>query len=167
MQCFPSLHSGSEEETFELGRCLGELLEPGHVVGLVGELGAGKTCLARGAAFGLQVPSTTYVSSPTFTLVNEYPGRITLYHVDLYRLGDASELVEIGLQDCYRGDGACLVEWFDRFPMEAPAERLELRLVATGETTRRLDVQASGEAHVRLARSWTRPQQLTLDTGAQ
>jgi tRNA threonylcarbamoyladenosine biosynthesis protein TsaE len=167
MQTFPSLTSASEEQTLELGRRLGGLLEPGHVVGLVGELGAGKTCLARGAALGLHVPSTIYVSSPTFTLVNEYPGRITLYHIDLYRLGDTSDLVEIGLQDCYRGGGACLVEWFDRFPDEGPAEHLELRLVVTGETTRRLDVHAFGEAHARLARSWTAPQQLTLDSSAQ
>jgi tRNA threonylcarbamoyladenosine biosynthesis protein TsaE len=148
------LTSASEEDTVELGRRLGECLEPGHVVGLVGDLGAGKTCLARGVAAGLGVPAGVYVSSPTFTLVNEYPGRMPLYHIDLYRLSDPGELAEIGVEEYYRGEGACLVEWFDRFPGETPPEHLEVRLLVTGELTRRIEMTARGEGHARLARSW-------------
>jgi len=158
MQHVATLPSASPEETEELGRRLGRLLGPGHVVGLVGELGAGQTCFAQGVAAGLAVPPEIYVSSPTFTLVNEYPGRIPLYHIDLYRLSDAGELTEIGLQDCYRGDGACLVEWLDRFPDERPAERLEVELVVTGDSSRRLQVSAEGDGHLRLGRQWAASQ---------
>ncbi len=149
------LTSTSEEDTLELGRQLGECLEPGQVVGLVGDLGAGKTCLARGVAAGLGVPASVYVSSPTFTLVNEYPGRIPLYHIDFYRLSDPRELVELGVEEYFGGDGACLVEWFDRFPAEMPPEHLEVRLIVQSELTRRLELTARGEKHARLLRAWT------------
>ena len=97
------LDSTRPEQTHALGRALGRVLEPGHVVGLVGELGAGKTALCAGVAEGMDVPAEIYVSSPTFTLVNEYPGRFPLVHIDLYRLVDPDELWEIGVDDYYRG----------------------------------------------------------------
>ena len=147
--------SSDPEETVEIGRMLGLMLCPGHVVGLVGELGAGKTCFVQGVSRGLEVDPRVYVSSPTFTLVNEYPGRLTLYHIDLYRLSDPDELVEIGLDEYYRSDGACLVEWFDRFPHDTPPHYLELRFEVLGDTQRRLDVWATGEQHAALGRRWT------------
>jgi tRNA threonylcarbamoyladenosine biosynthesis protein TsaE len=149
-----TLTSQSEDDTLELGRRLGALLAPGHVVGLVGELGAGKTCLARGAALGALVDPSVYVSSPTFTLVNEYPGRIPLYHIDLYRIGSGDELIEVGFEDYLRGDGACLVEWFDRFPEHKPPEHLELHLIVVGDQGRRVELRPSGEVHRRLADAW-------------
>ncbi len=152
----PHLTSSSEGQTEALGHALGLALRPGSVVGLVGELGAGKTCLARGVARGLEVPPEVHVSSPTFTLVNEYAGRIPLYHVDLYRLGDPDELVEIGLEEYYGGQGACLVEWFDRFPDDVPAERLVVQMAVTGDDDRELMLEASGEAHRELASRWCR-----------
>ena len=147
--------SNSPDETVEMGRILGQTIGPGHVVGLVGELGAGKTCFVQGVSRGLEVDPHVYVSSPTFTLVNEYPGRLTLYHIDLYRLSDPDELVEIGLDDYYRGDGACLVEWFDRFPQDAPPGHMELRFEVLDDSRRRVDVRACGPEHMALGRRWS------------
>jgi len=150
-----TLVSNSPEDTHRLGVALGQLLEPGHVVGLVGELGAGKTCLAAGAAEGLEVDPSIYVSSPTFTLVNEYPGRIPLVHIDFYRLTTPEDLVAVGVDAYYRGDGACLVEWFDRFPEAAPPEYLEVTLLVTGPASRELRLAPSGARHAELAGNWT------------
>ena len=150
----PPLVSQSEDHTEELGRLLGQVLVPNSVVGLVGELGAGKTCLARGVARGLDVPPDLHVASPTFTLVNEYAGRLRLYHVDLYRLGDPDELQEIGLEEYYAGEGACLVEWFDRFPDDVPDEHLLVDLRVTGDDQRELHLTPRGEPHRELARRW-------------
>jgi len=150
----PDLVSASPDETHQLGVRLGRLLEPGHVVGLVGELGAGKTALAAGVAEGMGVGPEVYVSSPTFTLINEYPGRFPLVHADFYRLEDPEDLAEIGLLDYYRGDVACIVEWFDRFPGAAPLEHLRVTLVVTGAATRRMGLAAAGERHRRLGQAW-------------
>ena len=150
------LTSCTPDETQALGQKLGSVLGPGHVVGLTGELGAGKTCFVQGAARGLEVDPAVYVSSPTFTLVNEYPGRLPVAHIDLYRLSDADELVEIGLDDYYRGQGVCLVEWFDRFVDEVPPDYLSVELSVEGETRRRLVVNAVGCDHVQLGQRWLR-----------
>ena len=105
--------------TERAGEALASCLEPGDAIGLVGDLGAGKTLLVRGIARGLAIPPGVRVTSPTFTLLNEYRGgRIPLYHADLYRLEARIELDELGLDDvCRRGDGAVCVEWHDRFPV--------------------------------------------------
>lgn len=100
---------------------------------------------------GCDVDPTVYVASPTFTIVNEYPGRLPIYHIDLYRLSDPDELIEIGLDEYYRSDGVSLVEWFDRFPELAPAYFLELRFEITGDTSRQIIAHARGEDHIRLA----------------
>jgi tRNA threonylcarbamoyladenosine biosynthesis protein TsaE len=153
VRTFPSR---SPEETLLLGRRLGELLEAGHVVGLSGELGAGKTCFASGAASGLGVPEGIYVSSPTFTLVNEYPGRVPVAHVDLYRLATSDDLLEIGYDEYCRGGFVCLVEWFDRFPDEAPPGHLEIRFLVTSASERRLEARAVGPLHSDLLCRWDR-----------
>jgi tRNA threonylcarbamoyladenosine biosynthesis protein TsaE len=149
------LSSTSPEQTRALGACLGHLLGPGHVIGLVGELGAGKTCLAAGAAEGMGVAKGAYVSSPTFTLVNEYTtSSVPLVHMDFYRLGEAEELVEVGVDGYYRSACACLVEWFDRFPEAYPSEHLTARFEFTGDQSRRLELVASGDDHQLLGRQW-------------
>jgi tRNA threonylcarbamoyladenosine biosynthesis protein TsaE len=149
------LSSTSPEQTRALGACLGRLLGPGHVVGLVGELGAGKTCLAAGAAEGMGVEPGAYVSSPTFTLVNEYTTTtVPLVHMDFYRLGDSEDLVEVGVDGYYRSTCACLVEWFDRFPEAYPSEHLTARFEVTGEQSRRLELMAAGDEHQLLGRQW-------------
>lgn len=100
----------SEKETFELGKKLGTEAKPGQVYALLGDLGVGKTILTKGFAEGLGI--TEPVSSPTFTIVQIYEeGRMPFYHFDVYRIGDMEEMDEIGYEDCFYGEGVCLVEW--------------------------------------------------------
>jgi len=108
----------SEEETSRLGEALAHRLEAGSVVAYTGDLGAGKTAFTRGLARGLGCK--TRVTSPTFTIVNEYEGEIPLFHFDLYRLRDEDELFDIGWEDYLVRGGVCAVEWSERFPAALP-----------------------------------------------
>ena len=110
--------STDETETMELGKQLGRLLEQPALILLQGELGAGKSVLARGIARGLGVDPQLPITSPTFTLMNHYPARLELYHFDLYRLSDPDELIEIGFDDYAFGSGVTLVEWPERMENE-------------------------------------------------
>lgn len=144
--------TSSPEETQLLAEQLGRLLQPGDVIALVGELGSGKTLFSRGLARGLGVPETFYITSPTFAIVNEYPGRISFYHLDLYRVSGRAELAELGLEDILYGGGAVAIEWAERLGEELPAERLEVRLTFLGEEERDLIFSAFGaDAANRLA----------------
>lgn len=106
------LKSHSAAETFAYGKALGEKAAPGEVYSLTGDLGVGKTVFTQGVAAGLGI--TEPVSSPTFTILHSYEeGRIPLYHFDVYRIGDVEEMEEIGYEDCFYGEGVCLVEWAD------------------------------------------------------
>jgi tRNA threonylcarbamoyladenosine biosynthesis protein TsaE len=141
-----SIHSGSAEKTQALGRTLGELLRPGDVVLLSGALGAGKTCLVQGLARGLGVAPEVAVTSPTFVLVAEYPGRTWLRHADFYRVEGYARLLEAGFDDLVGRDGVLVVEWPERFPEALPAERLELRIAADAQTgAREIQIEARGE----------------------
>lgn len=111
-----SVRSGSAEQTGQFGRQLGGLLLPGSRVLLQGDLGAGKTCLATGIARGLGISDEVAVTSPTYTLLNSYVGRLDLYHFDLYRLGDDADMAELGFDEYLYGDGVSLVEWPQRCP---------------------------------------------------
>ncbi len=144
------LTSRSAEETVEIGRRLGGVLRPGDVVLLSGPLGAGKTTLTQGLARGLGVAD--YVTSPTFTLVNEYrparPGlHPPLYHVDLYRTSGATEALEFGLDGYLFGEGVAVVEWAERAPEVFPVEHLLVRLEPAGEE-RSLTLCAVGGRYV-------------------
>jgi tRNA threonylcarbamoyladenosine biosynthesis protein TsaE len=98
------------EETYELGKKLGQEAVPGQIICLNGDLGVGKTVFTQGFAAGLGI--TEPVNSPTFTIVQQYDeGRLPLYHFDVYRIGDISEMDEIGYEDCFYGEGVCLIEW--------------------------------------------------------
>jgi len=121
-----------------LGRRLGEALEPGDVVALVGPLGAGKTYFTKGIALGLGVADAKAVVSPSFVLVREHLGRCLIRHIDAYRLTDASELVEIGAEELFDELGVTVVEWADRFPPGEVAATLEVRFEHAGPTERRL-----------------------------
>ena len=106
------LESYSAAETFAYGKALGEKAAQGEVYSLTGDLGVGKTVFTQGVAAGLGI--TEPVSSPTFTILHSYEeGRIPLYHFDVYRIGDVEEMEEIGYEDCFYGEGVCLVEWAD------------------------------------------------------
>ena len=99
-----------EEETYRLGEKLGQRAQPGQVYTLIGELGVGKTVFTKGFAGGLGI--TEHVSSPTFTILQVYEGgRLPFYHFDVYRIGDVEEMEEIGYEDCFFGEGVCLIEW--------------------------------------------------------
>ena len=148
-----TIESDSPERTHALGVALGQRLQPGDFVGLIGDLGAGKTHFARGVAAGAGV-APREVASPTFAIVYPYRGRIPLYHADLYRLADEDELYATGFFDLIGGDGALLVEWLDNVPAAAPNERLVLRLSVVDESRRRIDAEASGARHVALLRDW-------------
>jgi tRNA threonylcarbamoyladenosine biosynthesis protein TsaE len=142
----------SARETFALGASLGRALSPGDVVALVGDLGAGKTQLVRGACEGAEVPERE-VASPSFAIVATYHGRIPVHHADLYRLADEDELHATGFHDLVGGAGAVLVEWADRIPGALPAERLEVRLEhARAASSRRVTLVGTGRRHAALAR---------------
>jgi tRNA threonylcarbamoyladenosine biosynthesis protein TsaE len=143
--------SPSEERTRELGAALGRVLQPGDVVGLVGELGAGKTTFVQGIARG--AGARGYVASPTFTLVREYEGRLRLYHVDLFRL-QPQDLDSIGFDDLLDAGGAVLVEWADRAADRLPADTLWVEVTGTGAEVRTLRVRPAGGAARPLADRW-------------
>ena len=106
------IETNSAEETFALGKALGEKASPGQIYTLDGDLGTGKTVFTQGVAAGLGI--TEAISSPTFTIIQEYDtGRLPLYHFDVYRIGDIEEMEEIGYDDYFFGEGICLIEWAD------------------------------------------------------
>lgn len=136
--------SASPEETRSLAARLGDLLQPGDVVALLGELGSGKTEFVRGLAEGLMVPPETPVSSPSFVLAHEYPGRLPLVHLDLYRLeGLPPELIP-DLEDYLLGNRVAAVEWAERLEGLLPASYLEVLLEVTGETARDITLTGHG-----------------------
>ena len=142
--------SRSAAQTRSWGRKLGKLLRGGEIVGLTGELGSGKTCFVRGVAEGLGVGKEAWVRSPTFTLINEYDGRLPLYHIDLYRIGGAKELEELNLRDYLYSDGAAVVEWFEHLPKEEVDEYLGIDFEHGGGNKRKLMFAAHGRQYERI-----------------
>ncbi len=142
--------SDSPQKTIEIGRKLGKYLEPGDVIYLSGSLGAGKTHFAKGVALGLGVED--HVTSPTFTLINEYEGRMPFYHVDVYRLEEEEEAHELGLEEYLYGSGVTLIEWPERIKTVLPEDYLavELRFTGTGSEARELEISARGERYEKL-----------------
>ena len=135
--------TNSAAETRELGKRLAEKLKAGDVILLTGELGAGKSELARGIAKGLGVAETG--TSPSFTILNVYEsGRTPLYHFDWYRLESEEELYELGMDEYLGGDGIALVEWPERCPDANPADCLRVRITAEGENTRKIEAEPNG-----------------------
>ena len=128
--------SHSLAQTHRLGARLGELLRGGDLVLLEGDLGAGKTTLTQGLAEGLEVRGV--VSSPTFTLLKEYEGRVPLYHFDLYRLDDPAEILDLGFEEYFYGNGVCVVEWANKAVGIWPEEHLQIRLKLVSDTKRGL-----------------------------
>lgn len=144
-----SIITSSTEQTEEVGRLLGTMLEPGDLVCLFGDLGAGKTHFSYGIARGLQVRDP-YITSPTFTFVNEYQGRIPFYHIDLYRLKEPSELEGIGFEEYIESDGATVIEWAERAEEELPEDKLNIYLSDVSENSRELGFFAEGERYEKL-----------------
>ena len=138
----------SPEETFALGEALGRSMIGGITICLVGPLGAGKTQLVKGIAAGNSIDDAQHVTSPTFTLVNEYAGRLRLYHLDAYRLSGPDELLALGFDEFMCDDSAVVVEWADRVRQVLPDEALWVEIGVSGETCRTLSFRAAGEIPV-------------------
>lgn len=133
----------SEEETIAAGERIARELPARTVVLLIGNLGAGKTTLAKGIVKGLGAAAPDEVSSPTFTLIHEYGDNGRVYHIDLYRLEEPREVEGLGLEELFEREAVVLIEWGERFPQLLPAERIEIRLEPRGQSGRRITV--SGE----------------------
>jgi tRNA threonylcarbamoyladenosine biosynthesis protein TsaE len=134
-----TFHTRSEEETVALGRELAPTLSPGAVL-LIGNLGAGKTTLAKGIVGGLNATPPDEVSSPTFTLIHQYGDAAPVYHIDLYRLDEPREVESLGLDDLFSSGSVVLLEWAERFPALLPRHRTEIRLRALPDDSREIAV---------------------------
>ena len=134
-----SLTAVTPEQTAAAGEALGRTLCAGDVVALYGELGAGKTCFVQGLVRGLDVG--TQATSPTFVLVNEYRGRLPVHHVDAYRTSSLTELMDLGLEDLFGGDGVTLIEWADRAEPLLPARAIRVRIEGLGDEPREVRIE--------------------------
>lgn len=139
------VETDSANATFALGRRLGRDIPGCSIVGLAGPLGAGKTHFVKGIAVGNAGDKPCEVTSPTFTLVHEYSGRLTLFHLDAYRLNRSAELVALGFDELIREDSAVVVEWADRVRDAIPFDTLWIEIAPLSESSRRLIFRASGE----------------------
>jgi tRNA threonylcarbamoyladenosine biosynthesis protein TsaE len=135
--------SRSAQETQALGERLGARLGTGDVVACVGPLGAGKTCFLQGLARGLGV--MTDVTSPTFVLVNQYRGRLPVYHVDAYRTGSLTELVDLGLEEMLHGEGVTVIEWADKLLPLLPPRTVTVTIAGLGDEPRQIELAGPGE----------------------
>ena len=145
-----SITTRSAAQTRLLGEQLGRLCVPDTLLALAGDLGCGKTTLVQGLARGLEVPAEYYITSPTYTWINEYPGRIPLFHADLYRLTAPQEIEDIGLPELFRAGGTLAVEWADRIADLLPGDRLSLTMEIVDDTCRAIGMTACGRAMVEL-----------------
>jgi tRNA threonylcarbamoyladenosine biosynthesis protein TsaE len=145
----PDLTTHSPEETQQVGRRIGELARPGDVLLLSGELGAGKTCLTQGIAWGLGIEE--YALSPTFVIMREMHGRLPLYHMDLYRLDHIQETQDLGLDDYFYGDGVCVVEWAEKAAALMPPEHLAVEISYISDTERSLRLKPRGRRYEDMA----------------
>jgi len=136
----PVFRTASEEETIALGERLARTLPPGATVLLIGNLGAGKTTLAKGIVQGLGAAPADEVSSPTFTLIHEYGVPPAVYHVDLYRLDSARDAATLGLDELFDGPAIVLVEWGERFPELMPPGHVEIRLRTLSDDQREIEL---------------------------
>ncbi|WP_409305890.1 tRNA (adenosine(37)-N6)-threonylcarbamoyltransferase complex ATPase subunit type 1 TsaE [Peribacillus sp. SCS-155] len=140
--------SNSEQETGELARRIAEIVVPGDVIALEGDLGAGKTAFTKGIAQGLGITRT--VNSPTFTIIKEYHGKMPLYHMDVYRVSDDEE--DLGFDEYFEGPGLTVIEWAHLIKDQLPSELLTIYIYRTGDTSRRLVLEPQGERYHRLCK---------------
>ena len=143
--------SHSQEQTQRLGTRLGELAQAGDVILLTGNLGSGKTCLTQGIAWGLGVKE--YAFSPSFVIVREYHGRLTLYHIDFYRLDRIEEIADLGLDEYLYGKGVCVVEWAEKGMAVLPEEHLLINLSYISDTERSISFEPEGNRYVNLLKT--------------
>jgi len=132
------LSTFSPEETIKLGTYIGSVLQKGDVLALQGTLAAGKTTLTKGIALGLDIAEN--VTSPTFTLISEYPGRLPLYHMDVYRLDSVEDFINLGVDEMLYGSGVCIIEWSEKVMSELPASTILIRLETKQDGSRQITV---------------------------
>ena len=134
------------DETQKLGQTIGRWIEQPLVIALTGDLGSGKTAFVQGLAEGLEVPGQYYITSPTFTLINEYPGRLPLFHIDLYRLDDSSDLQDIGLDELLYDRAVFAIEWAEKMSGDLPAGHLAMTFEITADDYRKISLIAYGHS---------------------
>jgi tRNA threonylcarbamoyladenosine biosynthesis protein TsaE len=134
-------------ETIRIGKWVGGQLSVGDVVALFGDLGAGKTHFVKGLAAGVAGVKPDYVSSPSYTLINEYEGKTPFYHIDLYRLISETEAEELGIEEYLHGKGVTAIEWADKILSLLPRELLDIRIQYTGERTRSIELRGKGSRY--------------------
>jgi len=144
--------SNNEEETKQLAYSLGKLTQPGDVFLLEGDLGAGKTTFTKGLAKGLEISRT--VNSPTFTIIKEYMGRLSLYHMDVYRVQDSCE--DLGFDEYFEGEGVCVVEWAKLIQDQLPENYAIITITREGDTKRRIVFEAFGSRYEQLGEELNR-----------
>ena len=143
----------SPEQTRAFGRRIGEALTRGMVLSLKGDLGCGKTVFVQGLAAGLSVPETIYVTSPSYALIHEYPGRIPLFHVDLYRIEAPGGMDDLGLYDILDDDNVVAIEWAERIVEALPPEGMRIRFETVDDDTRNIYAAAYGLRAVNVLRT--------------
>ena len=154
--CKYQITTHSVKETKKLGEKIGALLQAVTVLALTGDLGSGKTSFVQGLARGLEVPNDYYITSPSYTLINEYPGRYPLLHVDLYRLEDPVDFEDIGLYDILDDNYVVAIEWADRIRQELLPDHVTIKFEISGDESREICISAHGLKTVNLLSRWTR-----------
>ncbi|NNK86439.1 MAG: tRNA (adenosine(37)-N6)-threonylcarbamoyltransferase complex ATPase subunit type 1 TsaE [Desulfobacterales bacterium] len=144
------LTTHSLDETLSLGKNIGKMLKAGVIIALTGDLGSGKTSFVQGLAKGLDVSEKYYITSPTFTLINEYPGRFRLSHIDLYRIEDPLELDELGFYEIIDSNNVIAIEWADKFLDEFTSGYLDIKIKILGDQSRRITITACGQENINL-----------------
>jgi len=132
----------SVDETKNLGKIIGTAVTGGTVLALTGDLGSGKTSFVQGLARGLEVPDGYYITSPSYTLINEYPGRYPLFHVDLYRISDPMDMEDIGLYEILNNRGIVAIEWADRIEQKLIPDSINIHFELTGDKSRKICITA-------------------------
>ena len=135
--------SRNAAETVKIGELIGSMLEPGDVVALIGELGAGKTCLTQGLARGLGVPAAFQITSPTFTLINEYPGRINLTHIDTYRLSGITDMIDLGCEEYFSDCNVVVIEWAEKVREILPESTVFIQMTYLDENDRKIEISGN------------------------
>ena len=143
----------SADETRQLGRTIGRLANQPLVIALIGDLGSGKTAFVHGLAKGLDVPAEYYITSPTFTLINEYPGRLPLFHADLYRLETVQDLEDICLDELVYDQGVLAIEWADKLAYNLSGDYLVLQYEIIADDCRKINLIAYGHNGINLIKT--------------
>ena len=136
-----TFYTNTPAETEKIGHIIGQTLVKRDIVALIGDLGAGKTCLTRGLALGSGMSLPQKVTSPSYTLINEYEGYSPIYHIDLYRIDQREEIWDLGLDEYLEGEGVCIIEWADIILQELPSHTIEIKLSWLDENRRSIETK--------------------------